>query len=413
MGTKHWLDKKPQTIKDWLALACLCIAFYMLAGQVGTLMAWGGALLRLAAPFGWALVLAYVLDTLVRPLHHVLFRDRPRLRGAAILIAYVLAGLAVFLLVRLVVPQVIASVTSFFVRLPVYVTNMQDALLSMDDRYGIDLTPLVEILDDYERWVASFSTVLSGWAPQLVNALGSIAASATQWFIILAGSVFMLGDKDHLLHQLRLVVRAFLPRRAARATLKLCRFANQTFAGFFFGKIVASALIGLVLCAVMTLLGLSFAPLISVLVAFANLIPIFGMYIGALPGLVILLFVDPVQAVIFLVLVILLQQLDIHVLAPRVLGHASGLSAFWVLFAIVGGAWLWGPAGMVLGVPAFATVYGMVRGLIYDLLARRADAEAAAVYPDGPDAPDDLDTPDDTSEETGAGAGGREPAHVG
>ena len=156
----------------------------------------------------------------------------------------------------------------------------------------------------------------------------------------------------------------------------------------------------------MSLLGLSFAPLISVLVAFANLIPIFGMYIGALPGLIILLFVNPVQALVFLVLVILLQQLDIHLLAPRVLGHASGLSAFWVLFAIVGGAWLWGPAGMVLGVPAFATVYGVVRGLIYDLLAQRSAAEAAASYP-GP-APEE--TPE---EETPPPDPDRELTHVG
>ena len=391
MGTKHWLDKKPETIKDWLGLACLCIAFYMLAGQVGAFLHWGGTLLQLAAPFGWAVVLAYVLDTLVRPIHHTLFHNRPGLRWAAILIAYLLAGLAVFLLVWLIVPQILASVTAFFVHLPGYVTNMQQVLWNWQDQYGIDLRPVVAALENYEQWLLGLSGLLTGWAPGLVSTLGSLAASTTQWFIILAGSIFMLGDKDHLLHQLRLLVRAFLPRRAARSTLKLCRFANQTFAGFFFGKIVASALIGLALCAVMSLLGLSFAPLISVLVAFANLIPIFGMYIGALPGLIILLFVDPLQALVFLVLVILLQQLDIHLLAPRVLGHASGLSAFWVLFAIVGGAWLWGPAGMVLGVPAFATVYGVVRGLIYDLLAQRSAAEAAASYP-GP-------APEETPEE--------------
>ena len=90
----------------------------------------------------------------------------------------------------------------------------------------------------------------------------------------------------------------------------------------------------------------------------------------------VLLFVDPVQAAVFLALIIGLQQFDIRWLAPKVLGHTSGLSAFWVLFAIAGGAWLWGPAGMVLGVPAFATVYGVLRRAVYWLLDRRGVTEA-------------------------------------
>ena len=220
------------------------------------------------------------------------------------------------------------------------------------------------------------SAVITGWAPQLVGTLGSLAGYAAQIFAVVAGSMFMLGDKDHLLRQLRMLARAFLPRRAAGQLLELCRFANQTFAGFFFGKIVASAIIGLLLCAVMSVLGMSYAPMLSVLAAFANLIPIFGIYLGALPGVVVLLFVDPVQAAVFLALIIGLQQFDIRWLAPKVLGHTSGLSAFWVLFAIAGGAWLWGPAGMVLGVPAFATVYGVLRRAVYWLLDRRGVTEA-------------------------------------
>lgn len=376
MHPKHWLDKKPQTIKDWLGLAFLCLAFFTLAGQAGRLLAALGALAGLAAPFAWAIVLAYVLDTLVRPIHQTVFHGRPGLRWAAILAAYLLAGLAVFLLVWLVVPQVLSSVTAFFRGLPDYVSAVQGSLRAVQDRYGLNLEPLVAALEDYEQWMTGLSAVITGWAPQLVGTLGSLAGYAAQIFAVVAGSMFMLGDKDHLLRQLRMLARAFLPRRAAGQLLELCRFANQTFAGFFFGKIVASAIIGLLLCAAMSVLGMSYAPMLSVLAAFANLIPIFGIYLGALPGVVVLLFVDPVQAAVFLALIIGLQQFDIRWLAPKVLGHTSGLSAFWVLFAIAGGAWLWGPAGMVLGVPAFATVYGVLRRAVYWLLDRRGVTEA-------------------------------------
>ena len=97
----------------------------------------------------------------------------------------------------------------------------------------------------------------------------------------------------------------------------------------------------------------------------------FGAYIGAVPGLLILLFVDPLQALVFLILLVILQQLDSRVIAPRVLGRSVGVSAFWVLFAVVVGGTLMGPVGMVLGVPAFITVYGLLRGLIYWVLDRR------------------------------------------
>ena len=169
MDPKHWLDKKPSAIRDWLGMAFLCIACVIVLSQLGALLAQAGALLRLAAPFGWAAVLAYVLDTLVRPLHRFLFRGRPGLRWAAILAAYVLAGLAVFLLVWLVVPQVVASVTAFFRGLPDSVAALQRTLAGLEARYGVSLKPLIEALEDYEQWMASLSATLSGGVPGLVN----------------------------------------------------------------------------------------------------------------------------------------------------------------------------------------------------------------------------------------------------
>lgn len=371
MNAKHWLDQKPQTIRDWLGMALLCGIFYAMMVHLAVFLGWIGAMFRVISPFAGALILAYVLDTLVRPIHHYLFRDRPALRWAAILLTYVLAVLAVMLLAWQVLPKVGASVTTLFKNLPGYVENTQEALLFVQQRYAVDLNPVIDLLDDYERLMSNIYELVKGVTPQLAGYLSNVASYALHFVIVVAGSVYMLADKAHLLRQMRMIVRAVLPKKQADDLLSICSYANRNFSEFFFGKIFDAVIIGVLLFAAMSLLGLSFAPLISVLVGFCALIPMFGAYIGAIPGLLILLFVDPLQALVLLILLIILQQLDSRVIAPRVLGRSVGVSAFWVLFAVVVGGTLMGPVGMVLGVPAFITVYGLLRGLIYWVLDRR------------------------------------------
>ena len=371
MNTKHWLDQKPQTIRDWLGMALLCGVFYAVILHLQPLLDRLGAAFHLLSPFAGAIVLAYVLDTLVRPIHSILLGGRPKLRWVAILASYVLAALAVMLLAWQVLPKVGASITTLFKNFPGYVENTQKALLLIQQRYPVDLKPVVDLLDDYERLVANAYDLLKEMTPQLAGYLGNVATYALHFVIVVAGSVYMLADKAHLLRQLRMIVRAVLPKKQAEDLLSICSYANRNFSEFFFGKIFDAVIIGVLLFVAMSLLGLSFAPLISVLVGFCALIPMFGAYIGAIPGLLILLFVDPWQALVLLVLLIILQQLDSRVIAPRVLGRSMGVSAFWVLFAVVVGGSLLGPVGMVLGVPAFVTLYGLLRGLIYWVLDRR------------------------------------------
>lgn len=372
MNTKHWLDQKPQTIRDWLGMALLCGAFFAVFVHLQLLLGWLGAAFHLLSPFAGAIVLAYVLDTLVRPIHGILLGGRPRLRWVAILAAYVLAALAVMLLAWQVLPKVGASVTTLFKNFPGYASNTQETLLLFQKRYPmLDLEPLIDLLDDYERLMRNAYNLLKDVSPQLAGYLGNVAVYALHFVIVVAGSVYMLADKAHLLRQMRMIVRALLPQKQADDLLSICSYANRNFSEFFFGKIFDAVIIGVLLFLAMSLFGLSFAPLISVLVGFCALIPMFGAYIGAIPGVLILLFVDPRQALVLLVLLIVLQQLDSRLIAPRVLGRSVGVSAFWVLFAVVVGGSLLGPVGMVLGVPAFITLYGLLRGLIYWVLDRR------------------------------------------
>ena len=126
------------------------------------------------------------------------------------------------------------------------------------------------------------------------------------------------------------------------------------------GKVIDAVIVGLILFVTMSILGISFTPLIAVLMTVCNIIPVFGPIIGAVPSGIILLFANPLHALEFLILVIVVQQVDSNVLAPKILSRSLGISSFWVLFAVLLGANLFGVVGMVLGVPVFATLYGLM-----------------------------------------------------
>ena len=176
---------------------------------------------------------------------------------------------------------------------------------------------------------------------------------------------------EHLLHQLRTLAHAFLPEKAAENTLRICHYANVNFTGFFVGKIIDSAIIGVITFVAMAILRLDFALLISVFIGITNIIPVFGPFIGAIPSIFILLLVDPIQAVIFGVLILVIQQVDGNFIGPKILGSSIGISALWILFSIVVGGDLFGLVGMVVGVPLFATFYGLAREFVHYMLDKR------------------------------------------
>lgn len=371
MNPKSWLRKPPQTTGDWLCLAALIILLYQCLARLNLVWAALERIWAVLSPFAWALALAYLLDPLVRWFCRRVLHNRPGHRWLAILAAYLVLALAVVLLVALVAPQVVKSITLLLDGLPLYVANLQAFLLRVQQRVGVDTSRLVEALGSYDQLLTRLTAAAQDMAPQLLAYAQQMIGNMAALFTALAGSVYLLAEKYALLRRLRRALCALLPPRAVRALYRVARLANQNLTGFFSGKIVDSTLVGVTLFVMMTLLGMEFAPLISVVVGVTDIIPVFGPFLGAVPGVLILLLAEPVQAVEFVVLILIIQQVDGNIIAPRILGESTGLSALWVLFAIVVGGDLFGLAGMVLGVPVFATLYTLAGELVRRKLAQR------------------------------------------
>ena len=219
---------------------------------------------------------------------------------------------------------------------------------------------------------------LSGLAPQLAQAAMGAAGQVVNGFLALAASVYLLCGKAELLHTARLALRTALPPRTAGNVLGVFAMANKTFSGYIGGQLVDAVLVGGETFVLMLLFGIPYAPLISVVVAVTNIVPMLGPYLGAVPGAALLLFSgQPVHALEFLVIVLVVQQVDGNFIAPRILGSATGISGLWVLAAIVVGGGLFGIPGMVIGVP----VLGVAANLAKAALPREPDGEKTK--PDG------------------------------
>ena len=380
MNEKHIWSKKPETILDWFCVVGACIAFYLILNNLGYFLGKIGFFIGILSPFAGGVVIAYILDPMVKFFYNRLLKEKKGTRGFAILLAYAVAILLLVLLAWLVVPQIVNSIGMLFTNFPSYIQGVQNMLLYVQSEYGIDLQQATKMLDDSEAMVKEIYAMATEAMPQIVASIGSVASNFVAIFTSIAASIYMLADKDHLLHQLRTLAHAFLPEKVAENTLRICHYANVNFTSFFIGKIIDSAIIGVITFVAMTILRLDFAVLISVFIGITNIIPVFGPFIGAIPSVFILLLIDPLQAVIFCVLILIIQQLDGNFIGPKILGSSIGISALWILFSIVVGGDLFGIVGMVVGVPVFATLYGLAQEFVHYLLDRRGiDSEGKPV----------------------------------
>ena len=151
-----------------------------------------------------------------------------------------------------------------------------------------------------------------------------------------------------------------MPKRALNKAIEIVNVSNNMCGRFLIGKLVDSIIIGILCFIGMSIFRFEYAPLISVIVGFTNIIPVFGPFIGAIPSAFLLLLIDPIQCLWFVVFIIVLQQLDGNVIGPKILGNQIGVSGFWIMFSVLVGGGLFGVSGMVLGVPVFAVIYDLL-----------------------------------------------------
>ncbi len=372
------------TPRTWsnLFVVCVGIAFYLFLSNFDEVRLRLNSLGKVIQPFVAGFALAYLLNIPASYLEKNFFTRFKFRRMLSILTAYLLAVLLLAVLLSSVVPQVVQSVVDLVNNSEGYINNLNATALWLSDRFGLDQRELEPLLISYQDLLRRAASLITAALPQLLDFGMAVGNGLVTALTAVISSVYMLTSKHALIGQMRRVTYALLSRDKADRVLRISRQANEVFSGFIAGKIIESAIIGMLCFAGMTIFRMQYALLISVVVGVTDVIPFFGPFIGAIPSIMILLIVDPWDALYFGIFVLALQQFDGNILGPKILGDSTGLSPIWVLVAIIVGGGLFGFAGMLLGVPTFAVLYALTREWVTDRLrARGLDEEGRPLLP--------------------------------
>lgn len=368
-------EKEPEQVKrKWFVLdarsisnllvVLIGILFYVALNNFGVIQVKLASFLNVLAPFITGFAIAYLLNTPMSFFERKVYCKLKRRRALSVLTVYLLALVVLVILLNLIIPQVAQSIVALMGNMNTYMNNLNDLAQNLIDQFHLEGEGLNDLMVTYQDLLKKATEMASKALPEIFNfgvALGSGVISA---ITALISSIYMLAGKGRLVPQIKKIIYAFVPTRKADRFLDICRHANGVFVGFINGKLIDSAIIG-VLCFVLNLIfRIPFPMLVAVVIGVTNIIPFFGPIIGAVPCIMILLIVDPWAALRFGILVVALQQFDGNILGPKILGDSTGLSAIWVLVAIVVGGGLFGFPGMLLGVPTFAVIYSLVGELV-------------------------------------------------
>lgn len=286
---------------------------------------------------------------------------------------------------RVVIPQIIGSIQSIAGQFPSYVKNVSDwAEKLLADNPDIETT-VSDLIDHYSTDLENFLN--KTMMPQINAIVKTVSLSMLSfakaiWNLIigLIISIYLLASKERFVSQGKKLLYAFWDTRQANVIMEDFRLIDSTFGGFISGKILDSAIIGVLCFVVVSIMKMPYPMLISVIVGVTNIIPFFGPFIGAVPCALLILMVNPMQCLYFIIFIWILQQFDGNFLGPKILGDSTGLSGFWIIFSITIFSGLMGVPGMILGVPIFAVFYALIKRYVNRSLQKKGMSDKTEEY---------------------------------
>ncbi len=395
-------EKKPWDIRPYLAVGLTAVLvifislliFFFLFRFDGFSNGVGKILNSLQGII-FGLILAYLLNPVMnffeRRIQRRFFAGKERtqkqdrtIRGLAVACAMVLFLAIVTVLLMMIVPQLVGSIQELASTLEDKLTALTDWInrLTRNTQLAGQMENLAEqIFEWIENWIEENVQNNGGeFMTTLYEGVYSAVKLVFNIFVGIIVAVYVLMTKERFLGQSKKLVYAVFRPRTGNIVMEVLHRANEVFGGFLIGKIIDSLIIGCICFVAMYIMRLPYSVLISVIIGVTNIIPVFGPFIGAIPSAILIFLVNPVQTVYFLILIVILQQVDGNIIGPKILGNSTGLTPFWVMFAILLFGGSFGVAGMIFGVPVFALIYYIIKRVAEHFLGKRQLPQDTMAY---------------------------------
>lgn len=351
-----------------MIVICVSVLFTAMVINFSQVNKFLQGVISLLMPFIWGFVVAYLLNPLMMLFDKKLlgklrfFQKRKGLRrGLSIFIAYLIGLGTIAIFIYICVPQIVTSITGIAKKVPKVISELtlwiNQVLGSSSVVYDFFNANSQKISDSLQVTVMGLLENLTGFAMKFTKTLKDI---------VLGGmiAVYLLASKEKFFAQTKKIFYALFRKKYVDQLIRLCDESHETFSGFISGVLTDSLIVATICYLFMLLVGWPYPMLIAVIIGTTNIIPFFGPFIGVIPSALILFMENPMTALFFVLFILVLQQIDGNFLAPRILSQSMGLTAFWVVFAIVVMGGLFGFVGMVIGVPLFTVIYSLIRSFI-------------------------------------------------
>ena len=357
-------ENMQKKILMYTTIAAIALLLYFLFTNFFTITRWISSLMGLMSPFILGFAIAFLLNKPMMFFERKLFgrwKCKPQMkRNMASILAMIVGIVVVVGFVSLLIPQLLESVFSLVKAFPGYVDDFQKFVIDFMRDNNIDQSIINRYITDSDL-LTKLTEVVTKALPQMAKMTYQLGSTLLNILLGIVSGLYMMMDKERLSGFAKKINYALFPDRLARYFHRMVLASGDIFNNFIIGKAIDSLIIGIICYIGSLIFQFPYALLLSVFVGVTNMIPVFGPFIGAVPGIVILFIIHPILALYFALFIFVLQQFDGNILGPLILGDKLGLPSIGILFSVCIGGGLFGIVGMFIGVPCFAVIYMAVR----------------------------------------------------
>lgn len=344
------------------------VIFYLFISDINAAKDQFSNIMRIFTPITSGFVMAYLFNFIL-----VLIEDKALVklkmknnhkRFLSLLITYILIGFMVTLFFQFIFPQLISSLVGLANDIPGHVRDIGVLINEINEEINFNEEFYAILIKKFNEFTEYIIRLASDLLPKIGDFTMRIISSISNVVLGLIISIYVLIDKEKLAAQSRKLINSIFPLKGANKTLELFTRANKIFGKFISGKILDSFIVAILTFLLLKLFKMPYSMLVSFIIGVTNIIPFFGPFIGAIPSFFIILFISPQKAIIFLMLIVVIQQIDGNIIGPKILGSSLGISPFWILFSLLVSGKIFGFIGLIIGVPLFVFVYSIIKDLV-------------------------------------------------
>ncbi len=358
------------SIYSFLVIAASTI-FYLIISQASSFQIKLGRIMSVFLPFIIGFAMAYLFNFILEfyekrilNLKFIGMKEGLLKRIVGLVMTYATVAFLFFLFINFILPEIVGSIMGLVNDIPGHIRTITGWVDKFNQNYYIP-----EVIYDYviEKWNEYRDTILqfaTNLLPKFGNMLKNIFSSITNIILGIIISIYVLIDKEKFFALSKKTVLALFSEKRADRIFELTSRSDHIFGRFISGKILDSFIIAILTFVVLTIFKIPYTVLVSFIIGVTNIIPFFGPFIGAIPSAILILFVSPIKAIWFIVIIIVIQQIDGNIIGPKILGDSLGISAFWILFSLLIGGKILGVLGLIVGVPVFVFIYSIIKDIV-------------------------------------------------